>query len=491
MADPQDITRQPDDSLVPLTWAEGGIATEPSAGRKDTGTLAGDALAAAELNWLSQEPMRWLRALWSRYVDGSDLLFSSWLTRNGVWSSTGVPAFDGFLSDVAGIDSKVADVWIDPASIDTGGVQVQVQVAKASPHTFTASKDTYVFVPVSSIAPPTITEPELTFLEVNVGDPAPATPAGTVGVWRVETDGVGIVDQEILVPTIPIMRALGILALSVAGDLEINGNLSVDGNTTLGDASGDTVTVLAGTITQPGVFTGSSIAGEFTITTPLVANGTATFNGVTTFFDPVTISNDVTVSIGVSITGGSGTTLEMEALRATGLSRADRLLLDAGGSPTANGQLFRDANGYLKQQVAGDDLFYHASEHGYLRASGTEEAATTLAATVDVQTTGTIALLNTASTLWAVAHVHAQRVGGGGADFTIEHSTDALSWTPIGAARTLNLKSTGDATDWSYISFKRDHAPGDTTARYYRIFIDGNGANVRVRDSFIEAYPDR
>lgn len=273
MPEIQEIPRNPDDSVVSLTWAEGGSATEPSAGRKDTGFLSLDVVSEEEMNWLSRDPMRFVRALYGRYPNASEALFTSWLVRNGVWAN-GINPLEGFLSDSLVTDSLVADVWVNPPDIDTGATRVQVSVPKASPHTFPATRDTYVFVPVDLLVPPTATTADLTFLDVPVGDPAPATPAGTEAVWRVETDGTSIVDQEVLVFVVPAFKDVGTQSmftgtLDVLGNASVAGNLDVLGNTTLGDTSGDTLVVTAT----------STFLNMVTLADDLVVDGLTFLNG--------------------------------------------------------------------------------------------------------------------------------------------------------------------------------------------------------------------
>ena len=173
MAKPQDITRQATDIVVPLTWAELGAATEPAAGKKDTGWLANGIVDSAELNWLDRQPQRWLRALFSRYPQASEGLMSSWLVRNGVWAD-GINPLEGFTSDTGKLDPLAADVWLDPD--ETGdAVRLQVYVSKASPHLFPANQDTYIFAPIDVIDPPSVSDADLTYISVAVGNPAPTS----------------------------------------------------------------------------------------------------------------------------------------------------------------------------------------------------------------------------------------------------------------------------------------------------------------------------
>ncbi len=208
MADPQDITTQPDGSVVDLRWAEPtAVVVEPTSGRKDTGFLTGDAPPDDDFNWMHRETGRWLRAMWSRYLKASDAFFSSWLpTGTDVyWVDVPAQPLKVFLSP-DGVGSAVAVVWVDPEDVDTGAVQVQVSVPLADPQTLTATKDNYVFVPNTMVGPPTVTRVELAFLAVDINDPAPATPAGMVPVWKITTDAAAIDSVTLLVPETPSIK---------------------------------------------------------------------------------------------------------------------------------------------------------------------------------------------------------------------------------------------------------------------------------------------
>ncbi len=208
MADPQDITLQPDGSVVDLRWAEPtAVVVEPTSGRKDTGFLNGDAPPDDDFNWMHRETGRWLRAMWSRYLKASDAFFSSWLpTGTDVyWVDVPAQPLKVFLSP-DGVGSAVAVVWVDPEDVDTGAVQVQVTVPLADPQTLIASNDNYVFVPNTMIAPPTVTRVELAFLSVPINDPAPATPAGMVPVWKITTDAAAIDSVTLLLPETPSIK---------------------------------------------------------------------------------------------------------------------------------------------------------------------------------------------------------------------------------------------------------------------------------------------
>jgi cytoskeletal protein CcmA (bactofilin family) len=296
MADPQDFPLNPNGSVTVHSWAELGAASEPSSGRKDTGMVDGEVYAEDDVNWPAREAMRIARALFSRFPKASDALFGSWMPAGdfGIWVD-GPGALEVYLSDSGLVDSIVADVWIDPADVDTGAVRVQVTVPLAGPQTLVASRDTYVFVPNTMITPPAVTRPELSFLDVPIGDPAPATPAGMVPVWRIETDAGNIVDQEILLQRFPVMKTIGFAEFlaamgsiqgdfDVGGDLDVGGELTVQGDTVLGSAGASTdmngPTLVDGTFDVTGASTLASAAVTgLTTTNTLTCTSTATFNG--------------------------------------------------------------------------------------------------------------------------------------------------------------------------------------------------------------------
>jgi hypothetical protein len=239
MASPQDITLNPDGSVVKLQWAESGSASEPSSGRKATGLEIGDEPPPDDFNWPHREAMRWLRAMFSRYPKASDAFFASWMPAGdfGIWVDTGINDLDVFLSNSGAVSSVVADVWVDPPIYDTGAVRVQVSVPLAEPQSLPPLSDVYVYVPIDLVAPPTVSRTELAFLAVPIGDPIGLEPANFVQVWKITTDATGIASQEILLPRFPALKTIGVASLNATEleveDLHVQDALTVDGYTSM------------------------------------------------------------------------------------------------------------------------------------------------------------------------------------------------------------------------------------------------------------------
>lgn len=421
MTEPQEIPRNGDDSYVVLTWAEGGNKVEPSLGKKGTGWQSGDVVDEDTINWTSYATMQFVRALVSRYPQASEALFTSWLVRNGVWAN-GLNPLEGFLSDAAVTDSLVADVWVNPPSIDTGAIRIQVSVAKATPWVFPASRDTYVFVPVDVTVPPTATNADLTFTSVPIGDPAPATPAGTEAVWRVETDATSIVDQEILVFTVPSFKSIGIQSmfvgsLDVLGNATVAGDLDIAGDTTIGDAGTDTLVVAATTtfldmvtladdlIVDGATFLNGnvdignaagdaiSVLGTMTVTPTATFNGAIIANGDVTLGNAVgdaielvgstTVSEVMSIEATTTVVGGSGGALTSDAsavLTWNGQIVANGRVSIATATLAAAGDLGQDGSDNLRWRDASGTKYVHFTTNGYVMKIGNSVSGTVLAA---------------------------------------------------------------------------------------------------------------
>lgn len=410
MADPvQDIPRYATNEVVDLHWAENvGAAVEPIAGRKDTGYLTNDVVTRQEINWLSRDPMRFIRAVVARFPNASEAMFASFMPPGdfGIWQNA-VNPLDVYLTDSGGVDSIVADVWVDPD--DEGATRVQVNVPLGDPQTLVATRDTFVYVPNTMTAPPVVSRPEVTFLDVPINDPAPAAPAGTVPVWRIRTDGVGITQQEIILQRFPVMKTIGFEAIAGAGDInlagnadiqgnlmlggnaEIDGDLTVEGNTVLGDNIADTVvssgpvtvgtnltvngnTVLgdaAGDTTQvngpfsctvTATFNGNvnlgnaagdtilvlgtlSIAQDLTLTTALIANGACTLGNAAA--DTITINGTTTINedvdFGANTITGAGGTITTSTVNASTVAPTT-VNFNTTASATASGRVTYDGS---------------------------------------------------------------------------------------------------------------------------------------------------
>jgi cytoskeletal protein CcmA (bactofilin family) len=176
--------------------------------------------------------------------------------------------------------------------------------------------------------------------------------------------------------------------LTVTGAVSASGNLTIDGNTILGNASGDSVTINAQTINVPNiaagtdnsvvVYNGSSLVTDEIDSrvwgttlldnngTPLTANrvpyatdgdslidsANLTFDGTILTANAVTVTNDLNVGGNLTVTG------TVTELQITNLNIEDQfILLNSGsGSPLDSGIVF----GGVTDGVNGAALFYDA-----------------------------------------------------------------------------------------------------------------------------------
>ena len=257
MAAPQDYPRDPDNTFTSRTWAEVGVVNVPSSGRQGTGWLPLDTVTEGEVNYLGREPARWNRASQASHLRSSNALNGSWLYRGktspvveafGTWSETGViNPREVFLSDGTGVPSRSVDVWIDPDA--NGAIGLQVKVSLASPLLLLAISDSYIFIDTSEAIAGL--GGGMTVVAVPNAAAAPATPAGTVLVWILETDALTLTGQTLVLPTVPVFKTIGVENMGIGGNVTIDGDLDVDGQleakgpVILGDDITDTLDVQA------------------------------------------------------------------------------------------------------------------------------------------------------------------------------------------------------------------------------------------------------
>jgi hypothetical protein len=265
------------------TWGEGSapfsIPPQLVAGMIDT-----DPLPADTLNYVWQICAAWTRALRDRMCWSDAGLYGTFVLPS---SASGYASWL-----VAGLSGNIDPVWVMIDAGDDGGVVVPFYVSLGSAHLFTASRDTYVNLNEDGL---------VEYQEVPNSDPPPTPTALYVAVWKVVTDATDITSSTVLIPTIPVFKAIGVTDLhvienvlieadlEVGGDTQIDGALTVDGQTTLngssliGDSAGDTCTVNATFTVNNNSTIGSSGAD------------TCQVNAVTTFIAAVSFNGDVTL----------------------------------------------------------------------------------------------------------------------------------------------------------------------------------------------------
>jgi hypothetical protein len=157
-------------------WASDGGAdvVEPNEGRKDTGFVDDDEADAAEFNWLHRTQYRWARWLDEDHAGREIRGTTSWMQAGFGFAVAGGPAS---LTGACG-----------PGVISRAGARLELDAdfltaTGQDAHTFTASRDTYVFIDDERV---------FTFSAVANGAGAPATPPGTTLFQVVVTDGTDI-----------------------------------------------------------------------------------------------------------------------------------------------------------------------------------------------------------------------------------------------------------------------------------------------------------
>lgn len=249
------------------TWGESGSFSDSA--YEGTGCPNGTLIGPNDFNQPRKHAMRWIRALRDRQFPSDQGLFDSCMIKTGTWNVSG-----------GTLDGTLTVSWVMIDASDDGGVVVEVAIGAGSPHTFGANKDTYVNLNESGA---------VEYQEVPTGDPTPTPTAGYINVWMVQTDGAEITAADVMIPTVPTVKSLratgtvnvdGLLTAeaglvvtasgaNITGNVTCNDNLTVLGNTQLGNAAGDTLTVPATSTFQSAVTVsagGVDVTGEVEVT---------------------------------------------------------------------------------------------------------------------------------------------------------------------------------------------------------------------------------
>ncbi len=330
MTAPTSIPVNADSTYDEPTWAEGQGAIAVPAG--EANGLGGVALPSATVNYEWRHISRWLRAMAiSRMVPSDAGLFGTFLfPGSGTWTTGG-----------ATLNSSLGASWAMIDADDNGGVVIQAHVPVGAPHLFTASRDTYVSLNEAGT---------VEYVAVANGASVPAATAGYKQVWKVVTNGTEITAATVLITEYPVFKTIGVedigaAVLAVSGDADIGGGLdvvgalTVGGNSTLGNAIGDTCAV-SGPLSVGGTL---GVTGVSTFTGAVVCNGNVTLGNaagdVITVTGTMTVAQDLTLTSGIIVNGGGA------------LGNAAGDIWTVGGTTTfnapvtvANGQTFT-ANG--------------------------------------------------------------------------------------------------------------------------------------------------
>jgi hypothetical protein len=277
-------------------------------------------------------------------------------------------------------------------------------------------------------------------------------------VWRVETDGAGIVDQEILIPQVPVFKTVAFeglqtIDLMMAGDLDVGGDADIIGALTVGSPLFFAVAPALGTI--------DFFLGDVTVS----SSCTWTSNAPTIFNDDVTLGNASGDSIQVPGTPTFQTAVNL-----------------SDSAPSAS-QISTNSDTQLLWHDGTGVKVVHYSDGGYLRASGIVDGPTAAAATNQDLVTGTrtTAPVN----LYVSIRGYALRAVAGSASFQIEQDDGGGTYSDLGDGRSLPI----DDTDWTWFSLTRLVVSPDSTNRLYRLNVNGSGENIQIRDAVIEVDP--
>lgn len=226
------------------TWGEsGGPYSVP--GMEQVGLMPGTPLAADTLNYEWQHLARWVRALRDRLPrTDAGILASCILPGSGAWNIAG-----------GTLDGTLGPSWICVDANDDGGVIVQFNLPLGAPHTFNASRDTYVNLNEAGA---------VEYQAVALGD-VPSPTAGYVPIWKIVTDGTEITEVVALVHEATLFAKLAAQSLKSLGTLSAEGQIT-------GQAGAD----ITGDVT---VGSNASVTGNVTAGGNIAAGGTLSCNG--------------------------------------------------------------------------------------------------------------------------------------------------------------------------------------------------------------------
>jgi hypothetical protein len=513
MATPPDFPRGSLDLLRPLTWAPSGTATQPSADRLASGRASGEALPAAEFNWLHQTVMSMAAALWARTPLASSRLFGSWVERNGYWID-GTNALEAVLSDADETDPKVADVWLDPDG--TGAVKVQVVATPAAPITLQATRTHYIHVPIASATAGRILASDLDVEIVALNAASAGTPADHVTVWRINTGASAITSSTILLPTSPIFLDIATDNLDVGGDLTLDGGDllgvneaaittlvvgaggidSTEATNVLGDVDADTI--VTGSLSVPFALLAENTVGTITAYVPATFEGAVTVEndldvtGQTNCFDGLTVDGSAFLVTGVGssatfacdVETGVGTTLTLNgSLNGLGsITAGFRFVLTATTS-LASGDMSVDASGYPRFRASDGTKYFDRSSSGRVRASG-YTTSLSAASTITLSTSAAVAPLATSDLIIEAKLWLARAIAG---DVTVSIEEVSGEGT-LGTSENFPVAATGSGK--TLIWFARRKSSATTGAGYiYRVSVAGGGSNVTGYTCLITVAP--
>jgi hypothetical protein len=187
------------------TWAETPVLTPhnttpvaPTTPIAAAG-LGSVTLSSRVLNYLFREPYRWIRALAHRTMRSDTGLIGSFVATGGTYPTGG-----GTLS----VQLPLTEVYV-------GGVLVQFADSLASPHVFTASRDSYLIVDADGVRLDT---------EVANGAGVPAVAGTQVIVSKTVTDGTQVTSSVLILGNQIVLGDIAITGITMGGGLDMDGN---------------------------------------------------------------------------------------------------------------------------------------------------------------------------------------------------------------------------------------------------------------------------
>jgi hypothetical protein len=248
------------------TWAEVPVLTPtnttpvaPSAPIAAAG-LGSVTLTSRLFNYLLREPYRFIRALVHRTHRSDTGLIGSYVAAGGTYPTGG-----GTLS----VQLPLTEVYV-------GGVLVQFADPLASPHVFTASRDSYLIVDAAGVRLDT---------EVANGAAVPGVVGTQVIVSKTVTDGTEVTTSTLVLGNQIVLGDVAITGITMGGNLDMDGNsitscLDVGTATiaTTGDVSiGGNLDLTSGSISNVTTLSTSgnvSIGGALDMTSGAISNAT-------------------------------------------------------------------------------------------------------------------------------------------------------------------------------------------------------------------------
>jgi len=206
----------------------------------------------------------------------------------------------------------------------------------------------------------------------------------------------------------------------------------------------------------------SGFAGVYSLTVPTVFTANKDTGTVTSLVQFV-MSEDSSLAAGKQLEGTSTSSVRMGSFEGI-----------PGASSTVNGAIFVDAEGCLRYRLI-TDQFVHWDGIGFYNGSGELEATSGPLAIINATTSTKTAAKEAAGRVKVECTGRVRRAAVGAGLLQLQESELGVIWNNIGTAQATHMLDNSTGGLWTSFRIRTSYAPGDTTGRFFRCVIDGDG----------------